>query len=154
MLVLAGMRPLCSWFLIMDAISSLEVVPFHFHNLCRNTCWQRQSRCLAVPPAVRQGVHAKLLGGAAWAGGTSTTCLANPALNWQDHLVALLLCKCQALQSHFHQLRKLLFLSILLIHAPDKLSSLKKCPGPWLCRSFQLIEAAGVKSPPKVRLCF
>lgn len=74
-----------------------------------------------------------------------------PILNWQDHLVTLLLCKCQALQSHFHQLRKLLFLSVLLIHAPDKLSSLKKCPGPWLCRSFQLIEAA---APPKVRLCF
>lgn len=69
---------------------------------------------------------AKLLGGAAWAGATSLTCLANPALSWQDHLVAPHLCKCQALQSHFHQLRKFLFLSILLIHAPDKLSSLKK----------------------------
>lgn len=76
--------------------------------------------------AVYQGVHAKLLGGAAWAGGTSPTCLANPALNWQDHLVAPPLFKLQALQSHFHQLRKLLFLSVLLIHAPDKISGLKK----------------------------
>lgn len=82
--------------------------------------------CSAAPPAVCQGVHAKLLGEAAWAGGTSPTCLVNPALNWQDHSVAPLLCKCQALQSHFHQLRKLLFLSVLLIHAPDKLSALKK----------------------------
>lgn len=51
-----------------------------------------------------------------------------PALNWQDHLVALPLDKYQALQSHFHQLRKLLFSSIQPIHAPDKLSGLKQMP--------------------------
>lgn len=75
---------------------------------------------------VYQDVHAKLLGRAAWAGRTSPACLVYPALNCQDHLVSPPLCKCQALQSHFHQLRKLLFLSVLLIHAHYKLSGLKK----------------------------
>lgn len=148
MLVLAGMRPLCSWFLIMDAISSLEVVPFHFHNLCRNTCWQRQSRCLAVPPAVRQGGRGCLgRRNQHYLLGQSSPELAGP-------LGCSSTVQVPGLAKPFPSAQKVTFLVYSTDSCPDKLSSLKKCPGPWLCRSFQLIEAAEVKSPPKARLCF
>lgn len=107
----ARASPLCSWFLTLGAISSLEAVPLQFHNFCRNNCWQRHRVHSVVPPAAYQGIHAELSGRAAWAGGAGSACSADPALNWQNHLGALPLSKRQALQSHFHQLSKLLFYS-------------------------------------------
>jgi len=85
--------------------------------------------CLEVPLAAYQGIHAELPGPATQAGGAGSACLANPAWNRQDHLVAFPLGKRQALQSHFQQLRKLLSSSIQPIHAPAKLSGLKQTPG-------------------------